>query len=381
MDPGDVRGPVGRIAVAHPDLAGAAGGVAQLTKSVLSIAVEVSVVVVRGAGVQTVAATGGVARVLDGWQQSTGQGPGLHAASAASVVCAADLRVENRWPRWVRHGVDVGARSVLSFGFGIDDLVTGALTVYAPQPDAFPDDVIGVARSLAGYAAAALRVAYRHEAQAAQVRHVQAAMVHRAVIEQAKGIIMGERRCTPDEAFAVLAKVSQDSNRKVHDVAAALVHRAVSTPRPTGEVVTAPTGRAAVSAQRRRESHRAFVTARATHASSDAVAPPVRITTDTDGGGVAVIAVVGELVMDTADEFLAALTAVLAASGVTRVVVDLDKVSFLDMAALSALLQARAAVLRAGASFAAIRAHHSVRQVLHLTGTCPLLTAAAPAPG
>ncbi|HEY2669885.1 MAG TPA: ANTAR domain-containing protein, partial [Rugosimonospora sp.] len=48
----------------------------------------------------------------------------------------------------------------------------------------------------------------------------------RAVIDQAKGIIMGERRCTAEEAFAILSKVSQDSNRKLRDVAAALVDRA-----------------------------------------------------------------------------------------------------------------------------------------------------------
>ena len=222
-------GGLGRtVPVADQDFEGAAESIAHLTKTVLPAVAEVSVVVLRGAQMQTVAATGGVARVLDGWQHSTGQGPGLHAAALASTVYAADLRVETRWPRWVRHGVDVGARSVLSLGLGIDDAVTGALTVYTPEPDAFRDDVIGVARSLAGYAAAVLRIAYRYEAQAAQVRHVQAAMMHRAVIEQAKGIIMGERRCTSDEAFAVLAKLSQDSNRKVHHVATALVSRATN---------------------------------------------------------------------------------------------------------------------------------------------------------
>jgi AmiR/NasT family two-component response regulator len=55
-------------------------------------------------------------------------------------------------------------------------------------------------------------------------------MANRAVIEQAKGIIMAQRRCTADEAFTILAKVSQDSNRKVRDVAAALVERAARGP-------------------------------------------------------------------------------------------------------------------------------------------------------
>jgi AmiR/NasT family two-component response regulator len=37
---------------------------------------------------------------------------------------------------------------------------------------------------------------------------------------------MGQQRCDAEEAFAILTKVSQDSNRKVRDVAAALVARA-----------------------------------------------------------------------------------------------------------------------------------------------------------
>jgi len=54
-------------------------------------------------------------------------------------------------------------------------------------------------------------------------------MATTAVIEQAKGIIMGERRCTPDEAFALLTQISPDSNRKLRDVAAALVDQANPT--------------------------------------------------------------------------------------------------------------------------------------------------------
>jgi AmiR/NasT family two-component response regulator len=54
-------------------------------------------------------------------------------------------------------------------------------------------------------------------------RHMQAAMERRAVIEQAKAIIMGERRCTADEAFRVLSRVSQKSNRKLREVTEALV--------------------------------------------------------------------------------------------------------------------------------------------------------------
>jgi AmiR/NasT family two-component response regulator len=51
------------------------------------------------------------------------------------------------------------------------------------------------------------------------------------VIEQAKGIIMGDRRCSADEAFAILTKLSQDTNRKLRDVAVVLVRR-TTAPKP-----------------------------------------------------------------------------------------------------------------------------------------------------
>ncbi|MGW5701630.1 ANTAR domain-containing protein [Amycolatopsis japonica] len=49
------------------------------------------------------------------------------------------------------------------------------------------------------------------------------AMRTRGIIEQAKGILIGQRRCTPDDAFAILVDLSQNTNTKLHDVARALV--------------------------------------------------------------------------------------------------------------------------------------------------------------
>lgn len=45
---------------------------------------------------------------------------------------------------------------------------------------------------------------------------------HRAVIEQAKGVIMNTMGCGPDAAFAVLVAQSQAQNRKVHEIATEL---------------------------------------------------------------------------------------------------------------------------------------------------------------
>jgi len=55
------------------------------------------------------------------------------------------------------------------------------------------------------------------------VNHLQKAMASRAVIEQAKGLIMGRQHCSPQEAFEVLVRASQHQNRKLRDIAAAVI--------------------------------------------------------------------------------------------------------------------------------------------------------------
>jgi AmiR/NasT family two-component response regulator len=54
----------------------------------------------------------------------------------------------------------------------------------------------------------------------------------RAVIEQAKGIVMATYRCGPDEAFSLLRSAAQRANVKVHVLAARLVERATTKPAP-----------------------------------------------------------------------------------------------------------------------------------------------------
>jgi AmiR/NasT family two-component response regulator len=56
-----------------------------------------------------------------------------------------------------------------------------------------------------------------------EVDGLRLAMEHRAVIEQAKGIIIGTSGCSPDEAFDLLRQQSQHMNRKIRDIAAEIV--------------------------------------------------------------------------------------------------------------------------------------------------------------
>jgi hypothetical protein len=130
--------------------------------------------------------------------------------------------------------------SFVSIGLPLQESVSGAFNVYSLKPYAFDEDTVILAETFAGYAAVAMANACLYDGPAALTGHLTAAMGSRALIEQAKGVIMAERRCPADEVFAVLAKVAEYSHREIHDVAAALVdsavHRADTDPSPAARL-------------------------------------------------------------------------------------------------------------------------------------------------
>ncbi|MDH6462983.1 GAF domain-containing protein [Micromonospora sp. A200] len=198
--------------------------IAQVARDGIPGAAEVSVTLVHGTEATTAAYTGDLALRLDEWQYEQGRGPCLDAATTGTVMIVADMATEGRWPEWARRAREAGAGSSMSIGLPIQEAVVGALNVYGTRPGAF-DEVAEAAQTFADHAAVALANAHLYDSTANLAQQMQSAMHSRAVIEQAKGIIMGQRRCSADEAFAILAKVSQNSNRKVRDVAEALVRQ------------------------------------------------------------------------------------------------------------------------------------------------------------
>ena len=67
--------------------------------------------------------------------------------------------------------------------------------------------------------------------------HLAAAMQSRAVIDEAKGVLMATHHCSPEDAFAVLAQRSHNTNRKVHEVAIDVVSASSPTRTRDGDRV------------------------------------------------------------------------------------------------------------------------------------------------
>ena len=223
LDATDAFARIGRLKLGETDLEGVLQTIADLAKVTVPGADEVSVTLVRSSGAYTAAHTGDLALELDGVQYAQGTGPCLDAAARLTTLATPHVDGESRWPGWARRAGDAGVRSALAVGLPVEEGVTGAINIYATTPDAFDADAVALAEQFAGYAAVALANAHVYDQQTTLAEQLRAAMESRAVIEQAKGIIMGERRCSADEAFRILSEASRSANRKVRDLAAAQV--------------------------------------------------------------------------------------------------------------------------------------------------------------
>ncbi|MGX4654610.1 ANTAR domain-containing protein [Micromonospora sp. SCSIO 07396] len=228
LSPHDALTRLGRIRLDEVGVDEVLGMIADLACRSLRGVSEVSVTLLRGGSPQSVAVTGDNALRLDEWQYRQGHGPCLDASVTGDTLVVSDTGTEERWPGWAMRAVDAGVGSVVAIGLPIQEAVVGALNLYGTRPHAFDAETVELARTFAAYAAVALANAHLYASTATLADQMRSAMESRAVIEQAKGIIMGQRRCTADEAFGILAKLSQDSHRRLRDVAAALVGRATA---------------------------------------------------------------------------------------------------------------------------------------------------------
>jgi GAF domain-containing protein len=153
---------------------------------------------------------------LDELQQRTGTGPCIDASRDQEIVRIPDMRESDRWPEFSALAVELGIRAMICLPLWVDDARLGSLSLYSEQPRDFDDRTARVCTLLATHAALALSDALRTE-------NLLRALDGRDVIGQAKGILIERLRVTSDEAFRLLSKASQNSNRKLGDVAAQLV--------------------------------------------------------------------------------------------------------------------------------------------------------------
>ena len=73
------------------------------------------------------------------------------------------------------------------------------------------------------YALALGNLERRNQEMASEIAQLRTALSSRLVIEQAKGIVMMQRRCGPDEAFDLMRRTARSSRRPLREVAVQII--------------------------------------------------------------------------------------------------------------------------------------------------------------
>lgn len=146
-------------------------------------------------------------------------GPGTDAAGQGRTQSVRSLIVEKRWPEFTNHALYCGVQSVLACPLSGDGQVIGNVVLYSSQASAFQAQQAAVAQAFADSAAVLLSNARAYEAATVLTAQLNEALQSRAVIDQAKGILMATQGLSADEAFDKIRNISQTTNIKVRELA------------------------------------------------------------------------------------------------------------------------------------------------------------------
>jgi len=177
-----------------------------------------SVTVLRANQFSTAASTGDQAVRADALQYELGTGPCVDAVLQDSTYVTGDVGSEPRWSTWGRRAsTEVGVHSVLSQRLHLHEQVgvVAGLNIYSDAKDAFDRAAVGVALILATHGAVVLS----DQLAGNRARNLTKALQSNREIGVAMGILMQQHRFTRQEAFDVLRVASQNTNRRLADVA------------------------------------------------------------------------------------------------------------------------------------------------------------------
>lgn len=165
---------------------------------------------------ETLGPTSDLMNKLDDLQMKHHEGPCLEAALDEVVIRTDDFRNEPRFPNYAPEVVELGVLSALSFKLYTADRTAGALNLFGFEANEWDVEAETIGMVLAAHAAAAI-IATQQEQQ------LQAALLSRDRIGQAKGIIMERFGIDDVHAFEMLRQLSQEQNIKLVDIAARVV--------------------------------------------------------------------------------------------------------------------------------------------------------------
>ena len=171
----------------------------------------------------TAAATDDIALHVDELERATGQGPCVDALRDDEPAhhCT-DLTQGSPWPELAAKILaETPVRGMAGFRIMLEGAKVGALNVFSDTPGAFDDDSLDQAALLTAFASVAITAVERGE----EATTLRGGLQSNREIGKAIGLLMALHDISDEDAFAMLAKVSQDMNEKLAVVARRVVQQ------------------------------------------------------------------------------------------------------------------------------------------------------------
>lgn len=161
-------------------------------------AVRCSVTLIGEGGPATITGHGPAGHQLDELAYAAGSGPGLDAARTRALVTSPDLAHDERWPGLAPAATAGGVHSVAAIPIDVQRVSVGALSLYAEAPDAITPPMLLTAMAIATQAEILLGEIRRRDT-----------LAEGTAVDRAVGVLMAQRGCGPEEAYAFLHETAE----------------------------------------------------------------------------------------------------------------------------------------------------------------------------
>ena len=112
-----------------------------------------------------------------------------------------NIHTEPGWEEFAQVLLSEGIRAALSVPVELDGGVIGTLDVYVGRPRDWDPGEVAALQAYAGLVASLVSAAVTAQVKGRLAGQLQAALEHRWLIEQAKGVLMGRERIDAQTAF------------------------------------------------------------------------------------------------------------------------------------------------------------------------------------
>ena len=169
---------------------------------------------------ETPACTDPIVQLCDAAQYEYAEGPCVESAWEGDAYVVSDLATDSRWPKFAARAVELGMHSMLACQLAAPQRTVGALNLYARNANAFDAESQTIAELYAAHASIAL-------ANRRLQSDLRQAYESRGIIGQAIGILVERHRVSPDRAFEMLVRASQNRHVKLRELAAYVVETGI----------------------------------------------------------------------------------------------------------------------------------------------------------